>query len=147
MDPKHKRKWPEIQFFFKIERNPEFMKWNVALPITMIVLFGLIGNMTATSSDFDRTSFTAALLFTIFSIKQNVQYALSKLGYRTTLDSYILLSQAMVIIQGVVGVAFSYATNEEEESIPMVFAVLLGLYWMVMTYRFWTGQTLFCCSS
>jgi len=125
------------------------MKWNVALPITMIVVFGLIGNLTAISSDFDRTSFTAALLFTIFSIKQNVQYALSKVGYRTTLDSYILLSQAMVIIQGVVGVAFSHVEEEADLmfSIPMIFGVLGGLFWMVMTYRFWTGQTLFCYSA
>jgi len=146
MDPKHERRWPEIQFFFEIKRNPEFMKWNVALPITMTVLFSLIGNMTATSSDFDRTSLTAAILFTIFSIKQNVQYALSKVGYRTTLDSYILLSQAMVIIQGVVGVAFSHDTIDEmeEESIQMIFGVLGGLFWMFMTYRFWTGQTLLC---
>jgi len=112
----------------------------------MTVLFGLIGNLTATSSDFDRTSFTAALLFTIFSIKQNVQYALSKVGYRTTLDSYMLLSQAMVIIQGVVGVAVSHVDIDEmeDESIPMIFGVLGGLFWMVMTYRFWTGQTLLC---
>jgi len=123
----------------------------------MTVLFGLIGNLTATSSDFDRTSFTAALLFTIFSIKQNVQYALSKVGYRTKLDAYILLSQAMVIIQGVLWVAFSHVTTMDVRStkevdldklcIPMIFGVLGGLFWMVLTYRFWTGQTLFCCSS
>merc|ERR550534_3205821 len=100
MDPKKGRRWPELRFSFQIRRNPEFMKWNVALPITMIVLFGLVGNVTALDSDFDRTSFTAALLFTVFSIKGNVQYALSKVGYRTTLDSYILFSQAVIIIQG-----------------------------------------------
>jgi len=154
-DPKRGRRWPELQFSFIIKRDAEFMKWNVALPITMIVVFGLIGNLTAISSDFDRPSFTAALLFTIFSIKQNAQYALSKVGYRTTLDSYILLSQAMVIIQGLVGVAVSHVITDEmslEEEvdlikISMIFGVLGGLFWMVMTYRFWTGQTLFCYSS
>jgi len=154
-DPKHGRRWPELQFSFIIERDAEFMKWNVALPITMIVVFGLIGNLTAICSDFDRPSFTAALLFTIFSIKQNAQYALSKVGYRTTLDSYILLSQAMVIIQGLVGVAVSHVITDEMSSeeevdlikISMIFGVLGGLFWMVMTYRFWTGQTLFCYSA
>jgi len=156
-DPKEGRRWPEIIFFFIIERKPEFMKWNVALPITMIVVFGLVGNLTAFYSDFDRTSFTAALLFTIFSIKSNVQYALSKVGYRTTLDSYILLSQAMVIGQGVVAVAFSHVTSNEVRlgekedlsmlSVPLIFGVAGLLFWIIITVRFWMGMTLFCCKS
>jgi len=156
-DPKNGRRWPEIRFFFIIKRNPEFMKWNVALPITMIVVFGLIGNLTAFYSDFDRTSFTAALLFTIFSIKSNVQYALSKVGYRTTLDGYILLSQAMVILQGAVGVAFSHTTNNEVRlelpedwdmfMVPMIFGGLGLIFWVIMTIRFWKGEKLFCCGS
>merc|ERR1719320_1479242 len=156
-DPKCGRRWPEIRFFFIIARNPEFMKWNIAMPITMIVLFGLIGNLTAFYSEFDRTSFTAALLFTIFSIKSNVQYALSKVGYRTRLDGYILLSQAMVILQGVVGVVFSHTTNNEVRleqpedwnmfMVPLIFGGLGLIFWVIMTIRFWRGNMLFCASS
>jgi len=153
LDPKNGRRWPEISFSFEIKRNPEFMKWNTAVPITMTVLFGLIGNLTAFNSDFDRTSFTAALLFTIFSIKNNVQYALSKVGYRTTLDNYILLSQAMIIVQGAVGVCFSHVSNfkaEDEELgedwsdylLPGFFGILGLICWGYVTFRFWRGKTL-----
>merc|ERR1719289_673522 len=123
----------------------------------MVVVFGLLGNLTAFNSEFDRTSFTAALLFTIISIKSNVQYALSKVGYRTTLDSYILLSQAMVISQGVAGGAFShYTTNdvrlEEEEdfsmlNVPLIFGGAGLLFWIIVTVRFWMGKTLFSCDT
>jgi len=153
-DPKAGRRWPEINFFFIIERKPEFMKWNVALPITMIVIFGLVGNLTAFYSDFDRTSFTAALLFTIISIRSNVQYALSKVGYRTTLDGYILLSLAIVITQGVAGVAFSHVTSNDVRSgepenfkmlsLPLFFGAAGLLFWIIITVRFWMGKTLFC---
>jgi len=153
MDPKKGRQWPEISFSFQIERNPEFMKYNVAVPITMIVIFGLIGNLTAFFSDFDRTSFTAALLFTIFSIKSNVQYALYKVGYRTTLDTYILSSQAMVIFQGVLGVIFSHVLGDEvrqeekleweEYLLPIIFGVVGLFCWGFITFRFWTGKTLY----
>jgi len=153
-DPKYGRVWPEIRFSFKVRRNPEFMIWNIALPITMIVVFGLFGNLTAFYSDFDRTSFTAALLFTIFAIKSNVQYALSKVGYRTTLDSYILLSQALVIVQGVVGVVFSHISHEilrlELEvdldifMLPIMFGIGGLIIWGFITFRFCTGRSLSC---
>jgi len=154
MDPKMGRLWPEIRFSFNVKRNPEFMIWNIAVPITLIVVFGLFGNLTAFYSDFDRTSFTAALLFTIFSIKSNVQYALSKVGYRTTLDSYILLSQAMVIVQGVVGVVFSHISHEilREElemdlqifMLPIIFGIGGLIVWGFITLQFCTGRSLSC---
>jgi len=154
MDPKSGRVWPEIRFSFKVKRNPDFMLWNVALPITLIVYFGLIGNGTALNNDFDRTSFTAALLFTIFSIKNNVQYALSKVGYSTTLDTYILLSQGMVILQGMCGVMFShFATdtlrNEDVEELndymlPLVLGICGFLIWTYITFQFWKGRSLTC---
>jgi len=154
MDPKSGRLWPEISFSFKVKRNPEFMIWNIAFPITLIVVFGLIGNLTALYSDFDRTSFTAALLFTIFSIKSNVQYALSKVGYRTTLDSYILLSQAMVIVQGMVGVWFSHVSHEilrlelefdlETFMLPIGFGIGGLIVWGFITFQFITGRSLSC---
>merc|ERR1719436_1933444 len=97
------RQWPQIKIKCRLHRRPEFIKWNAALPTAMVVLFGVCGTLTAMGNDFDRTSFTAALLFTIFSIKSNVAYALSKIGYRTTLDDYIIWSQAMIIIQGMIG--------------------------------------------
>jgi len=154
MDPKSGRVWPEISFSFKVKRNPDFMLWNVALPITLIVYFGLFGNGTAFYNDFDRTSFTAALLFTIFSIKNNVQYALSKVGYSTTLDTYILLSQGMVILQGMCGVMFShFATdtlrNEDVEELndymlPLVLGICGFLIWTYITFQFWKGRSLTC---
>jgi len=154
MDPKCGRVWPEIRFSFKVKRNPDFMLWNVALPITLIVYFGLFGNGTAFYNDFDRTSFTAALLFTIFSIKNNVQYALSKVGYSTTLDSYILLSQGMVILQGMCGVLFSHVASESlrneevEELSDYMLPLILGssgfVIWSFITYQFWMGRSLSC---
>jgi len=152
MDPKRGRLWPELQISFMIKRSPESMKWNVAFPISMIVLFGLVGNMTAFDTDFDRTSFTAALLFTVFTIKGNVQHALSKVGYRTTLDSYILWAQAVIIVQGIVGVYLSrlYTNDAVEDDeglddflITIVFAGSGGLFWVFLTYRFWNGYSLF----
>jgi len=146
MDPKMGRRWPELSFSFHIERNPEFMKWNVACPITMTVLFGLVGNLTSLDSDFDRTSFTAALLFTIFSIKGNVQYALSKVGYGTTLDKYILWSQAVIIIQGVVGVLFSHQNDVEDFEdffLPIGFGIVGLLFWVILSHRFWNGKDWF----
>jgi len=147
-DPsKLKRRWPEINFSFRIKRIPEFMKWNIAVPVTLTLGFGLGGNLTAIDSDFDRTAFTAALLFTIFSIKSNVQHALSKVGYRTTLDSYILLSQAMVILEGAVGVYFTHAENDGTYNLPSIFGGLGLICWGIITYRFWNGKNLlvYCC--
>merc|ERR1719285_455329 len=152
MDPKCGRVWPEIRFSFQVKRNPDFMLWNVALPITLIVYFGLFGNGTAFYNDFDRTSFTAALLFTIFSIKNNVQYALSKIGYSTTLDTYILLSQGMVILQGMFGVWFSHVAteilrNEEVEELndyiyPLVLGISGFVIWTLITIQFCRGGSL-----
>jgi len=155
MDPKNGRVWPEIRFSFKVKRNPDFMLWNVVLPITLIVYFGLFGNLTAFYNDFDRTSFTAALLFTIFSIKNNVQYALSKIGYSTALDSYILLSQGMVILQGVCGVLISHVESEtlrkgseegelEDYMGPLVLGICGSFIWTYITYRFWMRRPLSC---
>jgi len=154
MDPKSGRVWPEIRFAFKVKRNPDFMLWNVALPITMIVYFGLFGNGTAFYNDFDRTSFTAALLFTIFSIKNNVQYALSKVGYSTDLDTYILLSQGMVILQGMCGVLFShFATdtlrNGDAEELndyilPLVLGICGFIIWTFITLKFCRCTPLSC---
>jgi len=149
LDPKSGRRWPKIKFSFKIKRKPHFMMWNVTVPISLTVLFGLLGNLTALDSDFDRTSFTAALLFTIFSIKNNVQYALSRVGHRSRLDNYVLLSQAMVVLQGVVGVWFSHNGTldedddwEEEYQLPIIFGSIGFFCWAFITVRFWSGRHL-----
>jgi len=153
LDPKYGRRWPTFRCVFHIKRDPQFIKLNYALPITLIVVFGLIGNLTAFYSDFDRSSFTAALLFTIVTIDGNASNKLNQVGYQTTLDTYILCAQIMVVLQGVVGVIFSHIANNtieadaadalEDYQIPMIFGALGLFCWGILTYRFWTGRELF----
>jgi len=149
-DPKIHRQWPKIVIKCRLHRRPEFIKWNAALPICMTVVFGLVGNLTALENDFDRTSFTAALLFTIFSIKSNVSYALSKVGYRNRLDNFIIISQFVIILLGMIGVFFSYNLPDAGD-VDEVLKYYLMLYpgfcllavYLLVFIQFWRGFGLF----
>merc|ERR1711924_201730 len=86
------RRFPTMNITCLVERRPNFVLWNVALPAFIISLINFAPfGLASTKYDHTRLSLAMGLTLTIVSLKASAHAKLPAIAYSTLIDQYVLL--------------------------------------------------------